>query len=139
MKRKKAETVATLNKACLKLWSACVIARDKTCRQCGDESGLTAHHIRSVTHQSTRFDLENGMALSWKKVHFLQHSNPERFMDIIIDIIGQAEYDRLKAKSLIPYQRRIQDYRDERDRLRRQLKALKVDYGYLDIADEVGL
>ncbi len=127
--KRKAETLATIDKQCREIWSDCVIARDKVCRHTGDDRGLSAHHIRSVSHASTRFDLENGMALSWTKVHFLQKVNPERFQDIVIDIIGAAEYERLKAKSRIPLKRNIADYRDERDRLTRLLKKIKSDWG----------
>lgn len=127
--KRKPETISTIDKECRDIWSDCVIARDKVCRHTGDDQGLSAHHIRSVSHASTRFDLENGMALSWTKVHFLQKVNPERFQDIVIDIIGAEEYERLKAKSRIPLKRNIQDMRDERERLTRELKALKADWG----------
>ena len=129
MRKPKPETIATIDKECRDIWSDCVIARDRVCRHTGDDRGLSAHHIRSVTHASTRFDLENGMALSWTKVHFLQKVNPERFQDIVIDIIGAAEYERLKAKSRIPLKRSIADLRDERDRLTRELRALQADWG----------
>jgi hypothetical protein len=134
MKRKpKAETISDIDKQCLALWSDCIIARDRVCRVTGSEKSLSAHHIRSRGHASTRFDLENGMCLSWTKWHFLQKMAPERFQDGIIDAIGIEKYEQLRAKSRITLKRNIQDYRDERDRLKRELKALQSDYGFTDL------
>jgi hypothetical protein len=130
MKKPKKETIKTLDKDCRDLWSDCVLTRDRVCRHSGDHTGLSAHHIRSVGHASTRFDLENGMALSWTKIHFLQKTSPERFFDYVIDIIGMDEYLRLKAKSMIPLKRNIADYRDEKARLQKLLKQLQDDYGF---------
>ena len=123
-----AETIATIDAECLKLWSQCVIARDRCCRITKSEIGLTSHHIRSRGHAATRFDLENGMCIAWKW-HFLQKANPERFQDSVIDVVGVEEYERLKARSLRPLKRNISDMRDERERLKRTLKALLSDYG----------
>lgn len=125
----KSETIKTLDAACLNLWSQCIIARDRICRVTGDCAHLSAHHIRSRGHASTRFDLENGLCLSWTKFHFLQKMSPERFQDGIIDIIGVDEYERLKAKSRRPLKRNIADYRDEKARLQRLLKSLQADWG----------
>lgn len=127
--KRKPETIATIDAECLKLWSQCVITRDRVCRVTGSTHSLSAHHIRSRGHASTRFDLENGMCLSWRDWHFLQKFNPERFQDGIIDVIGTDKYEQLKAKSRIPLKRNTQDLRDERERLTRMLKALKADWG----------
>ena len=130
-KKPKPETISTIDAACLKLWSQCIIARDRKCRVTGSGRGLSAHHIRGRGHASTRFDLENGMCLSWNDWHFLQKMSPERFQDGIIDVIGVEKYEELKAKSRIPLKRNIQDYRDERERLTRELKGLQSDWGKL--------
>lgn len=82
----------------LKLWSKAVVSRDHTCRQCNSDSKLSAHHIRVVRHRATRYMVENGLCLCWP-CHSLQHNQPELFHDRIIDIIGQAEYDRLRKIS----------------------------------------
>jgi hypothetical protein len=129
MKKPKKETIKTLDDACLKLWSSCIITRDGKCRITGSQSGLTSHHIRSRGHASTRFDLENGLCIAWKW-HFLQKANPERFQDSVIDVIGQEKYEELKAKSLRPLKRNIADMRDEKARLEKELKALQADYGF---------
>lgn len=98
MKRKKS-LKQQLEADCDKLWSQCIIARDGTCRGTNSSDRLSAHHIRSRTHRATRWDLDNGLCLSWK-VHFLQKANPERFQDLIINIIGDEKYQTLKRKSL---------------------------------------
>jgi hypothetical protein len=141
MKRKpKAETIATIDKECRSLWSQCVITKaNGVCAVTGSTKSPSAHHIRSVGHASTRFDLGNGMCLSWTKFHFLQKFSPERFQDGIIDVIGIEEYERLRKKSMIPLKRNIADYRGERDRLKRELKAIQSDYGTFKIAEECGL
>ncbi len=125
----KPETISTIDAECRKLWSQCVITRDKACRVTGSGRTLSAHHIRSVGHASTRFDLENGMCLSWRDWHFIQKVSPELFQDGIIDVIGVEKYEELRRKSRQPLKRNIQDYRDERERLTRALKALQADYG----------
>ena len=63
------------------------------------------------------------MCLSWG-VHRLQKLAPERFQDMIIECIGDEEYQRLKKLSQKICQRKIQDFRDERDRLRKELAIL---------------
>lgn len=115
-KRKKSE-MKLLDIECRALWSKCVIARDKTCRYSGDSTFLTAHHIRSVTHHATRYSLDNGITLSWRKIHFLQKRNPERFQDAVIDIIGQPEYERLKIKSQAVVDYTVEDLRDIKSNL----------------------
>ena len=122
-RKKKPETTTTLDKQCLVLWGQIVKARDKVCRISGSSQSLSPHHIRSRGHANTRFDLSNGMCLSWG-IHRLQKLAPERFMDMVIECIGDEEYQRLKALSMKTRQRKIQDFRDERDRLRKELVAL---------------
>ena len=100
-----------LNKTCLELWSLCVRGRDRTCRNCNSDHRITAHHIRSVTHAATRFDLENGLTLCWK-CHSLQKYHPERFQDMIIEIIGQDFYEAMKKKSLCVVDHTIADLED---------------------------
>ena len=100
VKKAKKPTKAKLMSECRDLWSLCVRARDKTCRLCGADSKLTAHHLRSVSNSSTVLDLENGLTICWPE-HSRQKWNPEAFQDKIIDCIGQAEYDRLKVKSQV--------------------------------------
>ena len=99
-----------------KLFSQAVIARDGKCRISGSDERLTVHHIRSRSHKITRWNLENGICLSWK-VHFLQKANPELFHDKIIECIGQKEYDRLKKLSSMTYKWSL----EELERIKEQL------------------
>ncbi len=116
VKKPKPETTTSVDLDCLALWGQIVIKRDKVCRITGSSSNLSPHHIRSRGHAYTRYDLSNGMCLSWS-IHRLQKLNPERFMDLIIECIGDAEYQRLKALSSVAIHRKIQNFRDERARL----------------------
>lgn len=122
-RNKKPETTTTLDRECLALWGQIVKARDKVCRISGSSQSLSPHHIRGRGHANTRFDLSNGMCLSWG-VHRLQKLAPERFQDMVIECIGDEEYQRLKTLSMKTRKRHIQDFRDERDRLRKELVAL---------------
>ena len=124
MKKKKTKK-QILEAECDKLWSQCIIARDRTCRGTNSLDRLSAHHIRSRTHRSTRWDLDNGLCLSWK-VHFLQKANPERFQDLIINIIGDEKYQALKRKSLTPVNYTTADLEDIRDDLRKKLNDIKA-------------
>lgn len=115
-----------LERECLDLWSKCVRERDKVCRNCGSDEHLSAHHIRSVTHHSTKFNISNGLTLCWRKCHFLQKCNPERFQDMVINIIGDEEYARLKAMSLTDIQKHtVYDLEGIKEYLQDELKRLK--------------
>ena len=114
-----------LENECDKLWSQCVIARDGTCRGTNSSDRFSAHHIRSRTHRSTRWDLDNGLCLSWK-VHFLQKANPERVQDLIINIIGDDEYQALKRKSLQVVDYTTADLEQIKQDLTNKLKDIKA-------------
>ena len=98
--KRKVSKKRQLEKKCLNLWSQCVRARDMTCRGCNSDIKLSAHHIRSRTNLSTKYLLDNGICLCWK-CHSLQKFNPERFQDLVIEIIGDEFYQELKRKSLM--------------------------------------
>lgn len=132
----KTPTREQLVKQCDVLWSKCVRARHRTCRICGSDYRLQAHHIRSRSHSSTRYDLENGMALC-SRCHIIQKFNPEKFQDSVIEVIGQAEYERLKKKSLIPWKYTVPMLQDIKLDLQVGLKHDLADYG--KIAEDCGL
>ena len=96
--KRKVSKKRTLEKKCLDLWSKCVRARDLTCRGCNSDYRLSAHHIRSRTNLSTKYLLANGICLCWK-CHSLQKWNPEKFQDMVLEIIGDEKYQELKRKS----------------------------------------
>lgn len=102
-----------------KLFSQAVILRDGKCKVSGSSERLTVHHIRSRSHKITRWNMENGICLSWR-VHFLQKANPELFHDKIIECIGQKEYDRLKKLSSMTYKWSL----SELERIKEQLQAV---------------
>jgi hypothetical protein len=114
----------SLEDLCDKYWSLCVRERDKTCRVSNSDERLTAHHIRSKQHNSTRWYLPNGLTLSWK-VHFLQKANPEKFQDEVIKVVGDEEYARLKKMSLEITKYTVEDLKDRLEELKLELKRLK--------------
>lgn len=102
---------------CDRLWAKKVKERDCACRYCNsDEKGLSAHHIRVRQHQSTKYDVENGLLLC-RSCHSLQKFRPEMFHDMIIEIMGQKEYDRLKEKSRAVVKYTVKDLHDIKDHL----------------------
>lgn len=115
-----------LEKKALDLWSRCIRARDLTCRGCNSDFRLSAHHVRSRTNLSTKYLLDNGICLCWK-CHSLQKFNPERFQDLVIEIIGDVEYQRLKRMSQAVVSKHTeQDLEDKIEYLEHRLKQIKV-------------
>jgi 5-methylcytosine-specific restriction endonuclease McrA len=118
-----------LDTICLDLWALCTKTKQKTCRNCNSDYLLQAHHIREKSRgHATRYDLENGLTLC-RSCHSIQKFRPEQFHDMIIKIIGQKEYERLKAKSLEIVHIKIPDLIETRDFLRETLRQLKDEYG----------
>jgi hypothetical protein len=116
---------------CLFLWSHCVRTRDRACRICNSDRVLQGHHVRSRTHKATYLDLENGIVLC-SKHHCLQKFNPERFQDMVIDAIGNEEYQRLKVKSQREFKPTMPWLLEMKDYLKRTLKSLEADFGKLN-------
>jgi hypothetical protein len=130
MAKKTAKKKANYRKDCLDLWSLIVRTKQRKCQfiGCGSDSHLSAHHIRSASHHSTQLDEENGLCVCWGH-HHLQKVKSEWFQDKVIEVIGQAEYDRLKAKSAYPLKYTTKDYREMVPHLKARLRALMEDYG----------
>jgi hypothetical protein len=63
--------------------------------------------------------------VAWK-VHFLQKANPERFLDMIIEVIGQEEYDRLKRMSLVFVDQTVDDLEQIKFELEAKLKQIRA-------------
>jgi hypothetical protein len=124
-KKRKVSEHKKLEKQCLSLWSQCVIARDRTCRNCNSDEYLSAHHVRSVSNHNTMFDIDNGLCLCWRKCHFPQKYHPERFQDMVLNIIGQEKYDYLKAKSLITRKWSVSDLTELKEYLKNKLQEFK--------------
>lgn len=122
---KKTPKKKLLERECLDLWSKCVRERDKVCRNCGSEVKLSSHHLRSVTHHSTKYLIDNGLCLCWK-CHSQQKWHPERFQDMVLEIIGDEEYARLKAMSLTDIQKHtVYDLEGIKEYLQDELRRLK--------------
>jgi len=128
--KRKVSKKRQLEKKALDLWSRCVRARDLTCRGCNSDFRLSAHHIRSRTNLSTKYLLDNGICLCWK-CHSLQKFNPERFQDLVIEIIGDDFYKELKRKSLMDIQKHTEyDLEMIIEYLDGELKRIKAGIDY---------
>lgn len=125
-KRKYKSAIKTLEDQCHDLWSLCVRERDHTCRNCNSDERLSAHHIRKrKLHTSTRYRVDNGLCLCWK-CHSLEKFSPEKFHDMIIGIIGQREYNRLKDINQLDSDKyTIEELEEIKEQLTREYKRLK--------------
>lgn len=95
VKKEKKVTIKELDK----LWSKKVKEKfDNKCAICGKGSPH-AHHIFSRGYKSTRWDVENGVALCYYHHFYFAHQKFEEFRDFIIDLIGETKYNGLKKKS----------------------------------------
>lgn len=84
------------------LWAQKVKERAKgkcelNCRN--NQSILHAHHIFSRKHKSTRWDLNNGIALCPACHLYLAHKSPTEFTFRLLDIKGRDFLDRLRIKA----------------------------------------
>jgi len=113
-----------LDESCLKLWSLCVRARDKTCRNCNSDYNLQAHHLVQRTYKSSRYNLENGLTLC-SSCHFSEHVNPEKFRRMIIDVIGEDKYNTLHDRHMITYSWTETELAMIKDELKDELKILR--------------
>lgn len=98
------------DKSLLSLWAEVVKLYDHNmCAVCGKTEYLNAHHIFSRNNRSTRYDLDNGVALCPShhtfNNHMSAHKAPAEFIEWIKEKRGIEWYDRLrlKAKSVKKY------------------------------------
>lgn len=129
--RKKMTETQLLERECHDLWSKCVRERDNhICRFCGTEhvdkaTTMSGHHIRTKrNHPYTRYMIENGLCLCFR-CHSGEKYQHERFMDEIINVIGQPEYDRLKEISNTNIKYSISDLEEIKRRLTEELRHLQ--------------
>lgn len=139
-KKPKALSIKNIEKQCLSLWSLCVRTRDKVCRICGSDYRLQGHHIRSRSHKATYLDLDNGLS-ACARCHIIQKFNPEKFQDMVIAVIGDEEYQRLKAKSQNTWKPDVHELLLIKDILKTQLRIFEDEYGkrHDQIREECGL
>jgi len=82
-----------------KVMSLKVRERDNhTCRKCGRTGRVFHHHIMSKTRLTTRWIMENGVALCFW-CHRWAHSAPEEFRNWILTWMSEKQYDELYLKS----------------------------------------
>ena len=113
-----------LDEECLRLWSLCVRARDKTCRNCNSDYMLQGHHLIQRTYKLSRYNLENGLILC-ARCHFPEHVNPEKFRDMILGVIGEDKYLELKKRYMVQYKWTLPELREIKENLKNELKRLQ--------------
>ena len=97
---KKNNTIKSLS--ILNIWAKAVKVRaGYKCEYCGSRDYLISHHIFSIRHSNTKWDIDNGICLCvghhiFKK--FSAHGSPE-FILWIIKYIGQERYERIRLKA----------------------------------------
>ena len=100
VKRKRTGPAAELRERADKIWSARVLERDGyRCRRCGAIRYVQAHHVRSRQHWSTRWVLENGLALC-RGCHFGAHNHVEADDRVWFYAQFGLDYGHLKTRSL---------------------------------------
>jgi len=109
---------------CLELWSLCVRARDKTCRNCNSDFNLQAHHVVQRNYKASRYLLENGLCLC-SGCHFHEHVDPEKFRGIVIGVIGETKYLYMQETYRINYKYTIDDLVEIHRQLQTDLEILR--------------
>jgi hypothetical protein len=122
-----------LDESILKLWSACAKTAQRKCQVqgCNSEYKLSAHHVAPRQYRRTRYLLRNGLCLCAGH-HMLQKIDPEKFRNMIIEIIGEEEYDRLHQMAWNngePFKHTIDDLKELKAELQANLKSLEADWG----------
>lgn len=113
-----------LDEECLRLWSLCVRARDKTCRNCNSDMNLQSHHLIQRTYKLSRYNTLNGICLC-RRCHFPEHITPEKFRDMILNIIGEENYLALKNCYMIQYKWTISELKEIKEGLKAELKRIE--------------
>lgn len=97
---KKNNTIKSLT--ILNVWAKAVKAKARyECEYCGSKNNLVSHHIFSIRHSNTKWDIDNGICLcvghhTFGK--FSAHGSPD-FILWIIKHIGQERYERIRFKA----------------------------------------
>ena len=79
-------------------WSAYVRNRDKTCRKCGGNGSISAHHAFGRRHMGTRWDVLNGVGLCYPCHIHWAHRDPSGFSVWFERHIGEADFNDLARK-----------------------------------------
>jgi len=113
-----------LDADCLELWSLCVRTRDKTCRNCNSDYLLQAHHIVQRTYKLSRYNTKNGLCLC-KGCHFPEKFDFEGFRNMVIDIIGAAEYEAMQDIYRVKYKWSMDELKTIKEELKAELRRLE--------------
>ena len=129
-KKQKKKPADKLKEGCLELWSLCVRAEQKTCRNCNSDQNLSAHHIIPKRFTQGMFALDNGLTLCWS-CHSKEKYNPIAFVLMIIEIIGEKSLKSLKKKYMkkASFRWTIKKLEDEKAFLKEELDRRKADWG----------
>jgi len=84
-----------------RLWSKCVLTRDKVCIRCQKNPARHPHHIFSRRYAGTRHVLSNGAGLCGG-CHREAHTDAVRFHEFIKSKLGESVYNMLKAWAYLP-------------------------------------
>lgn len=96
------ERVKKLEKELDKAWSEAVRKRDVSCRKCNGMGALSAHHAFGRRHESTRWDLDNGVLLCLHHHLWWAHRDPGGFAVWFRSHVGVDVYERLAECHVIP-------------------------------------
>lgn len=76
-----------------------IIKRDGVCRMCSNTKMLHAAHIFSRRSMSTRWDLDNGLALCYYHHIRFSHSEPIKFYDFVKQYMGEEKLEQLRQRN----------------------------------------
>ena len=113
-----------LDGECLRLVSLVARTRDRTCRNCGKDTNLHGHHIISRQYKLSRYHPDNLLTLC-RGCHFWEKVSPEKFRDMILDIIGEENYLALKNCYMIQYKWSIPELKEIKEGLKSELKRVE--------------
>jgi len=118
-----------LDEQCLSLFSLCVRARQKTCRNCNSDYNLQAHHIVQRTYKLSRYNhAANGLCLC-RGCHYMEKTDAERFRNMVIGILGEDKYAELQKRYRVQYKWSVADLKEIRKGLKHELSIVEKDWG----------
>lgn len=79
-------------------WATAIKARDKACVWCGSTSRLAADHIFSRKRLSTRWELDNGVALCCGCHLFKKRFEPMEWALVVLERVGKDRLMQLLTK-----------------------------------------
>jgi hypothetical protein len=114
----------------IELFSRCVRARDKVCRNCGSGYRLQAHHIIARQYKLGRYNTENGLCIC-SACHFHEKTNHEKFRDMILSVIGETRFNELKTQYMRNWKWTVPELKEILDGLKTELRRIEEEWGTL--------